>query len=54
VVLDTKQADVLEDILDEKSWMLHQSRKHGAGPSKSENLINSILDEVVYASAVAK
>jgi hypothetical protein len=49
VVLDREKADALEEILDEKSWSLHQARQPGAKPGPTENLVNPTLDRVVSA-----
>jgi hypothetical protein len=53
VVLKKKELAELERMLDAKSWKLHQARKPGAGPGPKERLINEMLEEVIYASAVA-
>lgn len=52
VVLKKKELAELERMLEAKSWKLHQARKPGAGPGPKERLINDMLEEVVYASAV--
>ena len=52
VVLKKKELAELERMLEAKSWKLHRARKPGAGPGPKERLINDMLEEVVYASAV--
>lgn len=53
LVLKKKELAELERMLDAKSWKLHQARKPGKGPGPKERLINEMLQEVIYASAVA-
>lgn len=52
VVLKKKEAAELERMLEARSWKLQCARKPGAKPGRKEILINSILEEVEYASAV--
>jgi hypothetical protein len=52
--LTKKEADLLEDILDDESERFRGKRKKGSGPGKKETLLNELAEEVIYGIATAR
>lgn len=51
VVLTPREANFLEDVLDDESDRMQHKRKPGAGPSRKEKLLNSVSQKVIGAAA---
>jgi hypothetical protein len=54
LALTPREADFLEDLLDDQSYRMGCARKPGAGPSRKEKLLNSITEKLIYAAANAR
>ena len=52
--LTKKEADYLEDLLDDESARFQENRKPGAGPGPKERLLNELSEEVIYGISVAR
>lgn len=51
VVLTLREANLLEDVLDDESYRMQHKRKPGAGPGRKERLLNSVSQVVIEAAA---
>jgi hypothetical protein len=52
LALTPRQGEFLEDLLDLESERMRNARKPGAGPGRTEKLLNSISERVIVAGAV--